>query len=170
MAAGLAAIPPAALAVLVVAAAAPVQVLAALELLDKAILVVMAVLIMGALAAAAQAKPDLTGRNLSQLAAGTALRHQSQEHQLHALAVVVAVTYLGEPFRVVRVVAALAVRTLQVLSRGRQILAVAVAVAVAREQGRRVVLVWSLFPCQLLGTPAQQQVRRQLRLQAPTQF
>ena len=80
MAAGLAAIPPAALAVLVVAAATSVQVLAALELLGKVITVVMAVLVMGVLAAAAQAKPDLTGRNLSQLAAGTVLRHQSQEH------------------------------------------------------------------------------------------
>ena len=142
------AIPPEALAVLAAVVVVTVQVLVALELLGKAMPVVIVATLMGVLVVVAQVKPDLTGRNLSQLAVGTALRHQSQEHQLHALAVVVAVTYLGEPFRVVRVVVALAVRAVQVLSRGRQTLeAVAVAV-VAREQERRVVQVWSSFRCQ----------------------
>jgi hypothetical protein len=52
----------------------------ALELPDKAITVVIAAVVMALPVVAVQAKLDLTGRNLSQLAAETVLRHQLQAH------------------------------------------------------------------------------------------
>jgi hypothetical protein len=152
--AGLVAIPPEALAVLAAVVVVTVQVLVALELLGKAMPVVIVATLMGVLVVVAQVKPDLTGRNLSQLAVGTALRHQSQEHQLHALAVVVAEIFSGlAPLAVLAaaVQVGVLVRAAWLV---RQILVAVVAVAAAREQERRAVQEWSLSPCQQPTTAA----------------